>query len=137
MKHSMSITSVCIATFAFAAVLTADARKPVNANGDSVVTGDEIATAYAGNKEKRKQMFKDLDTDNNNVLTASEVGSKDTLKKLDTDDDGVVTENEFLFEAAKATTKALDKTDRNDDGQIDQGEAQTALEKWKARRKNK
>lgn len=128
--------SVCAATFAFAAVLTADARKAVNSNGDAVITGDEITTAYAGNKEKRIELFKQFDADHNNVLSEAEVGSKDTLKKLDTDGNGSVSQNEFLFEAAKGTTKALDKTDKNDDGQIDQGEAQTVLEKWKAR-KNK
>ena len=129
-----TVTSVCIATVAFAAVLTADARKLVNANGDSVITGDEIATAYAGNKEKRVALFNQLDTDHNGALSEAEVGSKSNLKKLDTDGNGAVSQNEFLFESAKATTKALDKTDSNDDGQIDQGEAQTVLEKVKARR---
>ena len=134
MNNRIIATSVCAATFAFAAVLTADARKPVNANGDAVVTGDEIATAYAGNKERRIALFNELDADNNSVLSEAEVGSKSNMKKLDTDGNGSVTQNEFLFEAAKGTTKALDKTDKNDDGQIDQGEAQTVLEKIKARR---
>ena len=133
MKRSIVTTSVCIASFAFAAVLSADARVGANANGDSVVTADEVANAFVGNKEKRIELFKQLDTDHNNVLSEAEVGSKDTLKKLDTNEDGSVTENEFLYEAAKGTTKAFNKTDTNSDGQIDEGEAQTAGQKWKKR----
>ncbi|MFH0909531.1 MAG: hypothetical protein V1929_12295 [bacterium] len=132
MKHSMVTASVCVA--AFAAVLTADARMGVNKNGDSVLTADEIATAYSGNKAKRLELFKQLDTDDNSVLSEAEVGSKDTLKKLDTNGDGYITQNEFLFESAKATTKALNAADSNDDGQIDESEAQLAIEKRKARR---
>lgn len=134
MKRSTWFKILSIASVTGALAVTAEARKPVDRNGDGVLQGEEIATAYKGNKQKREAAFVQLDVDKNGTLSKSEVGNEKAFKELNTNGDDVVTKNEFLYEIAEETTKTLDKVDSNDDGNVDQGEAGNAIERWKKKR---
>jgi hypothetical protein len=114
----------------------ADARERVDRNNDGVLQGEEIATAYKNNKAKREAAFTQLDADKNGTLSRAEVGNDKAFKELNTDGDDVITKNEFLYEIAENTTKKLDQVDSNNDGNVDQGEANSAAKRWKKKRGN-
>ena len=102
-----------------AKLFAADAPKP---KIPDQVTGDEILQAWKAGKEKRDQIFKQLDANQDGVLTRKEVNNDKAFDKFDTNHDGKITYIEYNIALATMVGQGFSNADANHDGTVSKQE---------------